>query len=227
MALRYHFWWIFVLFSSFWFWFFSFSIHPQILNLLNEFLYSYIGQGCSQGCILLSPGNNYDIKCLLNQGGFTIDSFSTSTERIYDIFIIKIIILPYTLFLPIVSIQILTIFLWLKFSLNLTWIQRSSWFSAEGSHLWILFWLVNLLEMIKGRIWFDSQGMAPFSPSLRVDPKQITLYRYIPLCHFSKVINYNAQSSKMTPSGRWFEPCWDGQNGGGLLRTTLPNSKSI
>ena len=157
MALRYHFWWIFVLFSSFWFWFFSFSIHPQILNLLNEFLYSYIGQGCSQGCILLSPGNNHDIMCLLNQNGFTTIELTVWLlfERTYDI--------NY------------------KISLNLTWIQRSSWFSAEGSHLWILFWLVNLLEMIKGRIWFDSQGMAPFSPSLRVDPKQITLYSPIPL----------------------------------------------
>ena len=187
MALRYHFWWIFVLFSSFWFWFFSFSIHPQILNLLNEFLHSYIGQGCSQGCILLSPGNNHDIMCLLNQNELTIDSLATlmSGHMIFR----------------------------LKESLNLTWIQRSSWFSAEGSHLWILFWLVNLLEMIKGRIWFDSQGMAPFSPSLRVDPKQITLDI------FPYSINYNAQSyhklqrtiiSKMTPPGRRFEPCWDG-----------------
>ena len=66
VALKYHFWWIFVLFSSFWFLFFSFSIHPQILNLPNEFLYSYIGQRCSQRCILLSPGNNHDIMCLLD-----------------------------------------------------------------------------------------------------------------------------------------------------------------
>ena len=197
MALRYHFWWIFVLFSSFWFWFFSFSIHPQILNLLNEFLYSYIGQGCSQGCILLSPGNNHDIMCLLNQNGFTTIELTVWLlfERTYDI--------NY------------------KISLNLTWIQRSSWFSAEGSHLWILFWLVNLLEMIKGRIWFDSQGMAPFSPSLRVDPKQITLYSPIPF--FSKVINYNAQSSNMTPPGRWFGPCWDGQNAG----RPFPTQKSM
>ena len=85
----------------------------------------------------------------------------------------------------------------------LTWIQRSSWFSAEGSHLWILFWLVNLLFMIKGRIWFDSQGMAPFSPKSTSRSKTDNAIQvYFPIPFFQKVINYIAQSSKMTPKGR-------------------------
>ena len=73
------------------------------------------------------------------------------------------------------------------------------------------------------RVWLHSHQ------SLRVDPKQITLYSYISLFHFfQKVINYIAQSSKMTPKGRLstpryaFEPCWDGQNGGKLRRTIVP-----
>ena len=105
----------------------------------------------------------------------------------------------------------------------LTWIQRSSWFSAEGSHLWILFWLVNLLKMIKGRIWFDSQGMAPFSPTSTSRSKTDNAIQIFPYSIFSKVINYMAQSSKLTPHGRLStQPCWDERTDGGP-RWTLQN----